>query len=169
MYKRLLVPTDGSPGMARVFDHAGTLARKHDAEIHVIYVVDTVSFVNMPVETSWEGVTDMLREEGGEAIATAAEHFSDREIATDIVEGQPSREISAYADRGNCDLIVMGTHGRGGLTRLLLGSVAERVVRTSSVPVLTVKVGVGSAPIAAEDTEESGIGSVDPANATIVE
>ncbi|MFP4625392.1 MAG: universal stress protein [Natronomonas sp.] len=169
MYNRLLVPTDGSPGMARVFDHAATLATEHDAEIHLIYVVDTVSFVNMPVETSWEGVTGMLREEGSEAIATAKAHLSDQPIVTDIVEGQPSREISSYASRAACDLIVMGTKGRGGLTRLLLGSVAERVVRASTVPVLTVKVGVGSTRFETEEAEEYGIGSVDPPNATILE
>ena len=56
-----------------------------------------------------------------------------------MIEGTPSREIVNYAVDEDCDLIVMGTHGRGGLDRLLLGSVAERVVRSSAIPVLTLR------------------------------
>jgi nucleotide-binding universal stress UspA family protein len=60
-----------------------------------------------------------------------------------MLEGNPAREIVEHAKRCGADLVCMGTHGRGGLNRLLLGSVAERVVRASEVPVLTVRVGEG--------------------------
>ena len=141
MYKRILVPTDGSAGMTRVIDHAADLARAHGADLHFLYVVDTASFAHLPMETSWGSVTSMLREEGEAALRDAADRAVADDCVTTITEGPPSREIVAYAREADCDLVVMGTHGRGGLDRLILGSVAERVVRTAEVPVLTVRVG----------------------------
>jgi nucleotide-binding universal stress UspA family protein len=146
MYNCILVPTDGSAGMTRVIDHASELARAHDAALHFLYVVNTASFANLPMETSWESVTSMLREEGEDALRAAEDRAGASRVVTAMREGPPSREIVEYAEAEGCDLVVMGTHGRGGLNRLLLGSVAERVVRSSDVPVLTVRVG-------AEDVE----------------
>lgn len=171
MHNRILVPTDGSPAMARVFDYATTLADRHDATIQVLYVVDTVSFVAMPVETTWEGVTDMLRTEGDQAINAAEQYLEDRQITTAVIEGRPSREICNYAERESCDLIVMGTNGRAGLNRLLLGSVAERVVRSAPVPVLTVNIS-REVPVITDpqpEQEEFELSSVDPANANLVD
>lgn len=140
MYNRILVPTDGSAGIGRVIDHAAQLAQKHDAELHFLYVVNTASFANLPMETSWESVTSMLRDEGETALADAKSRVGEQAAKTVIVDGSPSREIVEYAVRERCDLIVMGTNGRGGLNRLLLGSIAERVVRNSKIPVLTVRI-----------------------------
>lgn len=154
MYNRILVPTDGSAGMNRVIDHASELARSHDAEVHFLYVVNTASFANLPMETSWEDVTSMLHDEGEDALRAAEERATADPTATEIRGGPPSREIVAYADEEDCDLIVMGTHGRGGLNRLLLGSVAERVVRSSDTPVMTVRVGDGDADRSPEGTDE---------------
>lgn len=141
MYKRILLPTDGSAGMARVIEHAADLAAEHDALIHALYVVDAASFTSLPMETSWEGVANLLEEEGQDALNEVELLVGDRaEVEGIVVEGSPSGEIVSHAREDGCDLIVMGTHGRGGIDRLLLGSVAERVVRTSNVPVLTVSV-----------------------------
>ncbi len=143
MYDRILVPTDGSAGVERAVEHAAGLAAAHGADLHAVYVVNTASFASLPVETSWEGVDGMLREEGREALARvedlAADHGVD--VAGVVREGRPAREIVRYAEDGGCDLVVMATHGRGGIDRLLLGSVTEHVVRASSVPVLTVRIG----------------------------
>lgn len=140
MYDRILVPTDGSPGMGSVITHAMGLAEVHDAELHGLYVVDTGSIATLPIETSWDGMTEMLREEGELAIEEFRNRSGDGPTETEIVEGNPSQEIVDYAAERDCDTVVMGTHGRGGIDRLLLGSVAERVVRSSSVPVVTVPV-----------------------------
>jgi len=140
MYDRLLVPTDGSPGMKRVVSHAAELASVHDATLEVVYVVNSGAVANLPMESSWEGVTEMLREEGENALDAAAEHAG-IPVERTMLEGNPAHEIVEYADRSGADLVCMGTHGRGGINRLLLGSVAERVVRASEVPVLTVRVG----------------------------
>jgi len=143
MYERILVPTDGSAGVERAVEHAARLAVEHDATIHAVYVVNTASFASLPMETSWEGVSDMLREDGEEALERveriAGKHGVD--VETSIIDGSPSREIVRYATEKGIDLIVMGTQGRGGIDRLLLGSVAERVVRSAPMPVLTIRFG----------------------------
>jgi len=140
MYDRILVPTDGSPSMQSVVDHAVDLATVHDAQLHGLYVVDTGSFATLPVETTWEGVTEMLKEEGELALSEFESMAGDTPVETAVRDGNPSTEIVEYARDHACDTVVMGTHGRAGIDRLLLGSVAERVVRGSPVPVVTVPV-----------------------------
>ena len=143
LYDRILVPTDGSAEGERAVAHALDLAAVHGAAVHALYVVDTASYAGMPMEHSWEGVGDLLRDDATAAVAAveelAADADADVDVETAVVEGSPSREIIRHAEEADCDLVVMGTHGRGGIDRLLLGSVAEKVVRGSSVPVLTVR------------------------------
>jgi nucleotide-binding universal stress UspA family protein len=142
MYDHILVPTDGSAGVERAVNHAVDLAVAHGATLHALYVVNTASYSSMPMETSWEHVRDMLGEEGEAAIERVRELAGREDVPVEavVVDGSPSKEIVQYAEREDCDLVVMGTHGRGGIDRLLLGSVAERVVRSSRIPVLTVQV-----------------------------
>jgi nucleotide-binding universal stress UspA family protein len=155
MYADILVPTDGSAGSDRIVEHATGLADAHGATLHLLYVVNTASFANLPMDSSYEGIASMLEEEGEAALDDAAATI-DR-IAPEVPvqrvvrEGSPAAEIVEYATGTGCDLVAMGTHGRGGLNRLLLGSVAERVVRNSPVPVLTVRVGE-----ILDETAESG-------------
>jgi len=141
MYDRILVPTDGSAGVERAVEHAVGLAEKHGATVEALYVVNAATFGGLPMETSWEGISSVLREEGHEAVERVEEIAEERgvDVETRIVEGMPSRTICEHADSEGCDLIVMGTHGRGGIDRLLMGSVTERVVRTAEPPVLTVR------------------------------
>lgn len=141
LYERILVPTDGSAATERAVAEAVRLAAAHGATIHALYVLNTASFASIPTESSVEGVSEMLEREGDAALddveSVAVE--ADVPVVRVKLDGSPAREIVRYAERETCDLIVMGTHGRGGIDRLLLGSVAERVVRASSVPVLTVR------------------------------
>jgi nucleotide-binding universal stress UspA family protein len=159
MFNTILVPTDGSAGMDRVIDTASELAETHDAELHFVYAAHTASFANLPMETSWESIGTMLREQGETALAAAERRATVDRVETTIVEGPPSRAVREYAADAGCDLIVMGTHGRGGLNRILLGSVAERVVRSSPIPVMTVRVG----DTAGEERSEHQPAAVDPA------
>jgi len=141
LYDHILLPTDGSAGTERVIEHAGELARAHDATIHALYVIDATTFTGLPMETSWNGVRQVLESEGETALEEVERLFGDDvALETHTVEGTPSTEIVAFARENDVDLVVMGTHGRGGIDRLLLGSVAERVVRGSPVPVTTVPV-----------------------------
>ena len=142
MYDRILVPTDGSGGTRRAVEHAVDLAAIHGATLHGLYVVNTASYASFSTEATWEGIGDMLREEGRRAVEEITDLAAARDVPveTAVIDGSPSSEIVRYAEREGCDLVVMGTHGRGGIDRLLLGSVAERVVRSSDVPVLTIRV-----------------------------
>ncbi len=142
LYDRILVPTDGSPGGRRAVAHAVELAAAHGSTVCGLYVINTVSYNGLPMESSWKGVTTLLNTDGTEALDVVEKLASDRNVPveTEITEGSPAKEIIRAADRQECDLIVMGTHGRGGLDRLLLGSVAEKVVRGAQIPVTTVRV-----------------------------
>lgn len=139
MYDHILLPTDGSESMESVIDHAVDLATVHDATLHAVYVANTASLSDLPMESSWENVSSALRKQGEVAIEAVEAHAGELLVESTILEGSPSREITRYADENDIDVIVMGTHGRSGVDRLLLGSVAERVLRSSPVPVLTVR------------------------------
>jgi nucleotide-binding universal stress UspA family protein len=145
MYDNILLPTDGSEGMTAVIEHARDLAAIHDGTVHVLYVANTASLSDLPMESSWEGVSSALQQQGERAIEAATEILGGQSVETRIIEGSPSKEITTYAEENDCDVIVMGTHGRSGVDRLLLGSVAERVVRSAQVPVLTISVDEGAA------------------------
>lgn len=141
MYDRILLPTDGSGGMDTIIDHAVSLARTHDATLHAVYVINTANLKDLPLESSWEGVSRALEKEGRTAISDVERQVPEEiPLQTALIEGSPPREIVDYGTEEGCDLIVMGTHGRSGVDRLLLGSVAERIVRTSPIPVLTIRV-----------------------------
>jgi nucleotide-binding universal stress UspA family protein len=142
MYDRVLLPTDGSDAMVTVVDHAVRLAAHHGATLHALYVANTASLSHLPAEAGWENVTEALHSEGESALAAVESRADDHDVPveSETLEGSPAREILEYAEAANCDVVVMGTHGRTGVDRLLLGSVAERVVRSSPVPVVTIRV-----------------------------
>lgn len=139
MYEEILVPTDGSPAADAAIEHAVDLADQYDARLHALYVVDGASYSSL--EAGSEIVIEALEAEGEEAterVAKAAEEAG-VEAVTTVTTGTAYRTIREYVEENDIDLTVMGTHGRQGLDRYLLGSVTERVVRTSEVPVLTVR------------------------------
>ena len=138
MYDRILVPTDGSDGARAAFEHALALAEQFDAELHVVNAVDPTA---VPPEVGAEGVLDALRESGYDAVDELRDRADDAGVAveTAVLQGPPHGSILTYVEDHGVDLVVMGTHGRTGLGRWLLGSVTERVVRTAPVPVLTVR------------------------------
>jgi len=142
MYDQILLPTDGSGAMTSVIEHAVELAAVHDAAIHALYVANTASLSDLPADAGWENVTSSLQQEGEEAVDAVEERATDAgvEVNTVVREGSPPEETVWYAEKQDCDIVVMGTHGRSGVDRLLLGSVAEQVVRSSAVPVLTIRV-----------------------------
>jgi nucleotide-binding universal stress UspA family protein len=148
LYERILVPTDGSDAGRDAVRHAAALAATHDATLVGVYVVNAAGYAALPTETNWEGLDQVLRADGEAALETVREIAAERGVAneTHLLEGTPSREIVEFAERADCDLIVMSTHGRGGIDRLLLGSVAEKVIRAANVPVTTIRVGCEDVP-----------------------
>ncbi|WP_435066391.1 universal stress protein [Halobaculum sp. EA56] len=139
MYDRILVPTDGSPAADAAVEHAVTLADRFEATLHALYVVDSTAY--SALEAGTDLVSDALEEEGREAVSRIAEAADDEDLPVieAVVSGTAYRSILEYADEEGIDMIVMGTHGRRGLDRYLLGSVTERVVRSADQPVLTVR------------------------------
>lgn len=139
--RRILFPTDFSEGAARAFPQAVFLAKQHDAELHIVHVQnDGGDTQSMPVPT--ETLTDWM---GG-----ARENGVDLEALSIVqkqIEGSSaSDQLVAYVEEEDVDLVVMGTHGRRGIQRMLLGSVTEAVVRTAPCPVLTVRTDADEAP-----------------------
>lgn len=141
MYDHILVPTDGSDHAERAGDHAALLAGAFDATVHLLTVVDIEAAAG---PFSAGGVDDDYIEQrtADQRAALAdleAELDGDVRAETAVVTGTPSEGILDYVRETAVDLVVMGTHGRSGLRRYLTGSVAERVLRQSPVPVLTVR------------------------------
>jgi len=141
LYKKIVIPTDGSDVSFEAAKHAVNIAKKFDAELYAIYVVDVSPFVGLPAEGSWELISELLKEEGNEALKKVKKLAEENEvnIHTEILEGVPAKEIVEFAEKKKADLIVMGTTGKTGLERILLGSVAERVIKNAHCPVLVVK------------------------------
>jgi nucleotide-binding universal stress UspA family protein len=139
MYDRILLPTDGSEGNDRAVGEAIDLAAETGAELHVLFVVEELPYAPEMTEDRLEV---QLRGIGEEATETIRERAEEAGVTaqTAIEDGTPHLEILGYVDREMIDLVVMGTHGRNGLDKYLLGSVTERVVRSADVPVLTVRV-----------------------------
>jgi nucleotide-binding universal stress UspA family protein len=139
MYDRILLPTDGSEGTNRAVRQAIDLAAETGAELHVLFVVEDMPYAPEMMD---EQVEMRLREIGQEAVEDIRERADEAGVDVESVveDGTPHQTILNYADSEDIDLIVMGTHGRSGLDRYLLGSVTERIVRSSEVPVLTVRV-----------------------------
>jgi nucleotide-binding universal stress UspA family protein len=138
MYDAILFPTDGSEGADAALSHALALAETFDATLHVLYVADSN---RDSVTTVGREVVDALETEGQSVVDDVVERARAAGVSTvdEVVQGGPHRTIVDYADARDVDVIVMATHGRTGLDRYLLGSVTAKVVRTSPVPVLTVK------------------------------
>ncbi len=141
MYDNILVPTDGSEGTDAAVEHALDIAKKYDATVHVVYVVNTSAYSTLPADSNWESITAALEDEGKTATKDIVGMMHDEGVNAmpSLEEGVPHKTILEYADENNIDLIIMGTHGKSGLDRLLLGSVTEKVVRASKVPVMTVR------------------------------
>lgn len=142
MFDRVLLPTDGSEQAKPAVEMALDLAEIHDATLYVLYFVDQPTSVAGMGEgfSGLDDLLDALEKRGHEATKAIVEQAKGRNIETiaAVRRGNPHDDILNYAEDNNIDLIVMGTHGRTGVKRALLGSVTETVVRHSEIPVLTV-------------------------------
>lgn len=133
----IVVPTDGSPGSERAAKHACALADAHDATVHTIAVADIQS---LPAASgaAIPQVIDSLEAQRESDVETVREIAADNgvDVESRVVEGTPRKVILEYADEQDADLVTMGTHGREGAKRFVLGSVTERTVREGEFPVL---------------------------------
>ncbi|WP_419786583.1 universal stress protein [Pseudodesulfovibrio sp.] len=140
--KKILCAVDFSDYSTEVANYAKLMAKGGNAQVVVLYVAPSLSqYVGFHVPPS--SIESFVGE-----IVTGAEdtmnefvkdNFEGGSVTGKVVAGYPAEEILAIAEGENCDMIVMGTHGRKGIDRILFGSVAEKVVKSSKVPVLTVR------------------------------
>jgi len=165
MYDDILYPTDGSAGSEAAAAHVRALAAAFDATVHVLHVVDTreggLGLSGAFLDEEGQAMSARSPEKGyigrhedgpgpdeieGEVAAYAEEFVEGStdsldgiDVTTAVRSGTPHAAILQYADENGVDLVVMGTHGRTGVERYLLGSVTEKVVRLADPPVVTVR------------------------------
>ena len=142
-YKRIVVPVDGSPTSNKGLDEAAKLARGSGCRVLLLHVVDDMVAFSSPDGAGVNLVLDALRASGKSVLAEAAQRARRARVQAETMllekaTGRVAEAIVEQAKRWRADLIVMGTHGRRGVNRLLLGSSAELVVRNSAIPVLLI-------------------------------
>jgi len=148
MYQKILLPTDGSKFAENAAKHAIWIASRSGAEIIVLNVIETSSLVGLPAEDLIVRIKEMLKEEGRRSLERISEMVTESEEEYKLIEdikvtlkteeGSPGDSILKTIANENVDLVVMGTSGKHGLDRFLLGSVTEKVVRSAKCPVLAV-------------------------------
>lgn len=137
----LLAPVDGSGSALRACRRAAELARRLEARLTLCYVSDDLRTISTLAATSQDVVgtfLQILAAEARDSLQEALREIADTGVAAEawILHGAPVAAIVAFASDAGADLIAMGSHGRSGIPRLVLGSVAEGVLRTSTIPVL---------------------------------
>lgn len=141
-FERLLLPTDFSPGATAAAGVAAQLARDVGASIDVVTIVDTSPLADAYGDAAFraERIAAIHAKAHQDAAAFVARNFDGlRQVQVHVRDGNTFLEILRAAEELQSNLIVMGTHGRTGLAHLFIGSVAEKIVRKSAVPVMTVR------------------------------
>ncbi len=148
MFEKILVAVDGSTHSERAAAAGIEMARLYGGVVTILYVIDKSKeyaplgdLVSKAVEDPFAAMWDSLHKQGDEAIKRIEEMAKTAGVSVErkIVEGYPADSIISVAEKENMNLIVVGYIGASGLERFLLGSVADKVVRNSKVPVLVVR------------------------------
>jgi len=139
IYQKIVIATDGSEKNLSAIIEGMMIARISGAKLEVIYVIDTKPLTTGVIEESYAGMYDSFREEGEQALEQVKELAGDLDMETFILTGRPATEIIRFVKEHGADLLVLGTQGKTGLGKLILGSVAESVVRTAPCSVLVVR------------------------------
>jgi universal stress protein A len=140
--KRILVPLDFSTSSRRALDYAAGVAQKFDASLHLVHVCETPSMMTASMDAyaiAYADWNQRLGEEAERELVTISTSLKGIVVTTEVLFGRAAPAIIEAAETNTADLIVMGTHGHGAVMHVLMGNVAERVVRTAACPVLTVR------------------------------
>lgn len=160
--KRILVPLDFSANSTRALDYAYALAQKFDAALLLVHVCEVPSFSTGSMDAYAIGYTDWsqrLAEEADQELGKLRPRLPGVDVSTEVLFGNPARGIVTAAHTNDVDLIVMGTHGHGPVMHIMMGNVAERVVRNADCPVLTVR-GAGEAEAGRKKKIEGAVAAV---------
>ena len=144
MYQRILVPVDGSQTADSALHEAVCFAQQHNSMLRLVHVIEDARFFDAESMIDYTTLQDMARRSGEQVLARATETVEQAGLVaeTELLELDGQRVenlIVAEAKRWMADLIVIGTHGRSGVSRLLFGSVAEGVVRGAHTPILLIR------------------------------
>jgi nucleotide-binding universal stress UspA family protein len=144
MYKKIMVPLDGSGLAECVLSHVEAVSKgSQPNEIVFVRVVEPLprGRVSSPFGEDLKRLESEDREKAQEYLAGVAKglHFDGIEVRTEVILGKAAEELASYAEENQVDLIVMATHGHSGPSRWVFGSVAERILRSACVPVLMVR------------------------------
>ncbi len=140
--KRILVPMDFSTSSRRALNYASGVAQKFDASLHLVHVCEVPSMMTASMDAYAIAYTDWSQRLGEEAereLVKITRSLGGLTVTTEVLFGSAALAIVEAAETNDADLIVMGTHGHGAVMHLMMGNVAERVVRTAPCPVLTVR------------------------------
>ena len=144
MYQHILIPVDGSPTSDRALQEAIAFARQQNAQLQLLHVIEEIHFVDIESSINYAELQESMKNSGAKILAQAQTAVQQAGLTaeTKLLEAGGKRVASvivAAAKRWPADLIVIGTHGRSGFSRLFFGSIAEGVVRTAQVPVLLIR------------------------------
>ena len=134
--QHILCPTDFSESAEFALKYALAIAERHGATVELLHIAEASAYAGDPVNEQGQTYDETLRDRLQAMAEASGTHVS---TSVNVIDGTDYIEIVRRADAWPADLIVMGTHGRTGMKHLLIGSVAERVVRTSPCPVCTVR------------------------------
>lgn len=141
IFNKIMIATDGSVCSRLAANKGIELARLSGGTVYAVYVISTEYFSSMAVDFNWERMHEALKKDGCKALdyVKGIGELENVNVESILLEGHPASELIRYAEEEKMDIIVMGTLGRTGIDRLLLGSVAVNVVRHSKVPVMVVR------------------------------
>ncbi len=146
MYQRILVPIDGSATSERALDEAIKFAQQQNSRIELVHVLEDIWYFDNENYLNYAELVQTMRYSGEKILAQAQNKFLQAGVMVDIrlLEAQGERVANVIineAKNSQADLIIIGTHGRSGFSRMLMGSIAEGVVRMAHIPILLIRGG----------------------------
>lgn len=141
MFRKILVAIDGSEPANRALEEAFDEAGGRAVEVHVVYVVESGLFSSLPMDNTLEIIYSVLQKEGEEILGAARKKAdaAGASLITHLRQGHAGSQIISLAEELGADLIVLGSYGKSGVDRLLLGSVTDYVVRNSPITTMVVR------------------------------
>jgi nucleotide-binding universal stress UspA family protein len=141
LFGKILVAIDGSKTSEKARDTVLEMAKTWGAEVHAIYVIETGLFSSIPMDNTWEVIYGMLKAEGEKALGETKKKAIEEGVTaqTYLREGHAGNEILKVAQEAGADMIVVGSHGKTQIDRLLLGSVSSYVVKYSAITTMVVR------------------------------
>jgi len=139
LFTNILVATDGSDRNITAVEEAIRIATGCGAALNAVYVIDAGTFESASADVVMEDTYRIIKAEAEQALKQVRSLSGNIEVKTTVIEGKPAQEIVRFATAEKIDLIVIGTQGKKGIERILLGSVAESIIRLAGCKVLVVK------------------------------